>query len=706
MAVFGLFPSQNRYQLGKGGTMTQYRLMRADHETSKTRLAGACDIRYTLILILTLVCISCLYWIRFTDREICLVGVGNAVNRSLPESPPRISLLEGITSVPLSRSTTKREVKAQDELNLTEIQEKFILYTAKCHIPNYDFKEPNVLKKYYSKPPRKCSKDVEPFIFYPKLNQTGGFSCIGVDDTQYKKFYSDRFELDNCTYMETQRDLSHIKIDYYHKFGDPKPLRVDDCPPEEYLWIQCGVSNKSYEQPLFMPKVKPVDRTIRENNLGQKPLHVLILGLDSVSRLNAHRQLPKTIAYLKGKKNLVELFGYNKIGVNSSPNQIPLITGIPFKNPYPIGLNLRASNAHFDNLTRFLWDDLGSRGYRTMFYEEQWIYGLFLYPPLSGFLREPTTYWPRPLMQAIDKSSLKQGNCVGPDVAAKLYLDYTHQLFKISGSERPLFTYGWLSEVAHDNINGGQLVDEYLLDFFTKMTDDGILDNTAVFFISDHGMRFDSFRYTPQGRLEDMLPFAFILMPDRFHTAYPNAKKIMDINSRRLLTAIDMHASLLELADVWDEDRLIRTANGFSIFSTIIPNERTCKEAGIDIEFCACYNYHAMNASTRPAQSMGELLVEKINLRLRETEATNCSDFRLDKIVDFIRLSEGADWTDFFKISVEMEPYARFEVTGELMDPSEFEWRILSDFDRVDRYSDHSECARGQPYEKLCHCKL
>ena len=68
-------------------------------------------------------------------------------------------------------------------------------------------------------------------------------------------------------------------------------------------------------------------------------------------------------------------------------------------------------------------------------------------------------------MQAIDKSTLKAaGNswCIGPDFPAKHYLDYTYNTMKILGDDRPLFSYSWLSEAAHDQVYGGKRVDKYL----------------------------------------------------------------------------------------------------------------------------------------------------------------------------------------------------------------------------------------------------
>lgn len=136
----------------------------------------------------------------------------------------------------------------------------------------------------------------------------------------------------------------------------------------------------AYEQPLMLPAVKEVPAKIRANNIEEKPLHVLVLGLDSVSRLNAHRQFPQTLEFLQSKKNFVELFGYNKIGVDSNPNQIPLLTGVPHSYASDrIGLNPPV------NLTRYIWDYYADRGFRTMYYAEKHDPKISVFPPSGGF---------------------------------------------------------------------------------------------------------------------------------------------------------------------------------------------------------------------------------------------------------------------------------------------------------------------------------
>lgn len=320
----------------------------------------------------------------------------------------------------------------------------------------------------------------------------------------------------------------------------------------------------------------------------------------------------------------------------------------------------------------------------------------------------PTTYWPRPLIQAIEESPLKRKGadlCIGPDFPAKHYLDYTYNLMRMLGEDRPLFSYQFLVETAHDDLNGGRRLDGYFLDFFTKMESDGILDNTAVFFISDHGFRFGKFRETALGRYEDMLPFGFVLMPDRYYDVYPDALRNIRTNSRRLVTVFDLHATLLELAEPWSEGRVIRTANGYSLLSNEIPSGRNCEDAGINFQFCTCFEPQSLDAKSDLSMSLAEFVIDEVNRIVETNNATmKCHEWSLDSVGDFARLSEGNRWTNFFKATIKTTPTARFEAAAELRQ-TDSSWKLLSDIDRTDWFSANAECVEKESFERYCYCK-
>lgn len=84
--------------------------------------------------------------------------------------------------------------------------------------------------------------------------------------------------------------------------------------------------------PFAVPVVKEnVERraqTILEKSASTDRMNVLVLGVDSVSYLNAYRHLRKSLAYFRTELQPVELRGYVKVGDNSFPNQNPLIDGM------------------------------------------------------------------------------------------------------------------------------------------------------------------------------------------------------------------------------------------------------------------------------------------------------------------------------------------------------------------------------------------
>lgn len=55
----------------------------------------------------------------------------------------------------------------------------------------------------------------------------------------------------------------------------------------------------------------------------------MVVGLDSVSRLNFMRQLPKAYRLLTDNLDATVLIGFNKVGHNTFPNVVPMLTGRP-----------------------------------------------------------------------------------------------------------------------------------------------------------------------------------------------------------------------------------------------------------------------------------------------------------------------------------------------------------------------------------------
>ncbi|KAH8009678.1 hypothetical protein HPB51_018989 [Rhipicephalus microplus] len=59
----------------------------------------------------------------------------------------------------------------------------------------------------------------------------------------------------------------------------------------------------------------------------------------------------------------IDLYGYNKVGDDSFPNQVPLLTGRSGEEAMSL-----CPEKFFDNL-EFIWDKYASLGYKTLFLE-------------------------------------------------------------------------------------------------------------------------------------------------------------------------------------------------------------------------------------------------------------------------------------------------------------------------------------------------
>lgn len=576
-----------------------------------------------------------------------------------------------------------------------------LIKTSTCRIPDFDPYDPQVSSKFLTKAVVRCPK-LPPLFIRPQVK--GIYSVPYLDETILWRHYKLKKQNLRCTYQIAIRD-ERSTPDFGFQLVNETTLKFGEFIDAEYVWIECfrySLKTRFYSQPLLLARAKG-DSVFDESSASNRPYNVIVLGYDSVSRLNFHRALTQTKKFLDNRPNtVIELLGYNKVGLNSSPNQIPLLTGHRFR---PHGLYEEVKKGYLDNMTRYIWDDFNDAGYSTMFFEEQWSYGIFVWPELKGFRTQPVDYWPRPIMQMIDGSSLKMnlgnGICIGPKPAASIYLDYVLDLLRTS--RKPLWLYPWLSELSHNDLTGASRADKPFIEFFTAMEREGFLNNSIIIFISDHGFRFGNFRNTPLGRYEDQLPFGYLMLPPSFIEERPEAVENLRVNSHRLVTVYDMHATMLELATL-DQGPVTRTERGYSLFSEIVPYNRTCAEAGIDFEYCSCYDVANQRVDPALSVQLGQTIVDEINNELKRNKAIKCVEWKLGTVNQALPLTEGSRILNIYRVSINTIPPGRFEATIAIEPKAKNGLKLISGVDRTDWFSEHARCAMPSSYERFCYC--
>jgi Protein of unknown function (DUF229) len=131
--------------------------------------------------------------------------------------------------------------------------------------------------------------------------------------------------------------------------------------------------------------------------LSQFQMNVLVLGIDAMSHHDMLRHLPLTVAALQAV-GAVSLQGYNKVGHNTFPNVVPLMTGMKVEDLQK-ACPRKDHNQPFDACP-FVWKQFAAHGFRTVYAEDCTTISTFNYAK-GGFRQQPTDYYARPFQQVI-----------------------------------------------------------------------------------------------------------------------------------------------------------------------------------------------------------------------------------------------------------------------------------------------------------------
>jgi membrane-anchored protein YejM (alkaline phosphatase superfamily) len=87
--------------------------------------------------------------------------------------------------------------------------------------------------------------------------------------------------------------------------------------------------------------------------------------------------------------------------------------------------------------------------------------------------------------------------CTGPRQTIELLLDHVTKFVQRFSKDR-YFAMFWSSTVSHNDLNMAHMADQLFARTLRQLTQNGMLENTVLLFISDHGIRFGEFRETFQ----------------------------------------------------------------------------------------------------------------------------------------------------------------------------------------------------------------
>jgi len=590
---------------------------------------------------------------------------------------------------------------------------------AQCMIPQIDPFDKDILSFFWKPDPIVCSKETE---------------MVYIDDNEiihinYSMVNSKHV---NCSYQEIIRKIEN---DNEIRFGVPIWFENATLVKSDFVRVQCFSEGHLIYDRLHSHIHKSRKQIVSDSNR----LNVLIFGIDGMSRLAAIRELPKTLDYLQNTLNAFILKGYTKIGENTFPNMVSFLSGRKgYTDEFPVNPNV------FFDKHPFIWNNFTAAGGVTMYSEDWPRLSTFNYA-VPGFNQSPTDHYFRPFYLGINEMRkyhstineallyLENKNIKIGKASTLCYGDHPKHVIQINYFKRFLKAYRdklkfgmcWLNEISHDYVNFIKLGDLDFLDFLTFLKEDGHLNKSVLFFVSDHGSRVDKIRNTPIGRIEERLPFFSIVVPEQLKQKYPHINNNLQTNIERLTSPFDFYETIVDIftnnfisSDVTIKKPLPR---GISLFKRI-PKERTCADGDIQEHNCACYTSENISLNTTVVKRAASYVISQINKQLDVYEG-KCATLSVKTIYDAklvhsqLRHNEQYDDKKFmhyfikpkddrkarYLILFEALPgNAMFETTIEQSNENDFS--ILGHISRTNRYGNQSSCINDKRLKLYCYC--
>ncbi|KAH3699444.1 hypothetical protein DPMN_074399 [Dreissena polymorpha] len=600
-----------------------------------------------------------------------------------------------------------------------------------CVIPILDPFDPSIMPYVWEPGPLACDKT-------PQL--------IHQDDTGVLRFNTTLMELLNLQKDQVHcvfRIVTRNRDDATVKFGEETHFVPEYSVKADVYQVICRDRNGDviFEKVLTSVNVGDVTREVSVMDETRDQLSVVFLGIDSVSRSAAFRKLPKSMKYLKEDLNSYDLRGLMKVGENTFPNIMALLAGNVFHG--------FCDTTPCDDLP-FIWKNFSAKGYAT-FFAEDWTGESTFENHKGGWRDPPTDHFMRPFYLAIEqlakenklnkigsflKYQLELKNIIGQSATTfqrMCYKDlpqYVHQnkflkQFLTSYTNKRKFALSFTNTLCHEADNLLSYGDDFTLEFLRWLKYGGHLENTVFVLFADHGSRLERIRNTLVGRLEDRMPVMELLVPEHIKERYPSLDRALRVNQDRLITFFDFHQTLIDIMNQSFRNPTIQMENGrtkgISLFNEI-PAARSCYDAWIPENFCACYESVQVGTDTTDSQLLAAHMLREIN-QLKSGQP-KCIELNLHKVQEVRKISDGLKHVEstlygratFFNLRApEKSRLDRLEVTlvtypgcGIFEATYEMRNRVniqrIGEIVRINRYGNTSHCMHVKELKPFCFC--
>ena len=459
-----------------------------------------------------------------------------------------------------------------------------------------------------------------------------------------------------------------------------------------------------------------------KQKLQNKP-NILFLGLDSVSLVNFKRIFPATYNYLNNLEDNLIFERMNSAGTSTIDNIVQMFTGLNRKE-----LNSKLDKKIDDTFVDFLpfiWEEFERNGYLTFYQEDLPKYGIFNYLR-KGFRYFPTNIYTLGFWKQYYKiRSHNNLKCHRNRPSYSYWLEnielFIEKMNMDSNKKTPYFSFNWLTEYTHDNIDVDPGLDVALKSFLSRLMSEGHLNNTIVFFLSDHGNKLTTYSSTENGKRERILPLLSIRLPRTVvsNLHYENFNE----NKNKLVSFLDVYQTLKNLLflsqyDLKEEDKFCqnlfknnsinnRPLRGTSLLEKIPPN-RLCSEIHISDSFCSCFKAFNLNESqfiVETKNSFNSVGVKTLDYIKNITKpiSSKCIPYVIDSIGDFKKIHY-SEKKIIYSGQILLNPgNALFQINLKLNSNQVLSFNDLPI--RLSKYGNQSSCVYERDLQNFCYCR-
>lgn len=448
---------------------------------------------------------------------------------------------------------------------------------------------------------------------------------------------------------------------------------------------------------------KSVEQKLK--SAGKNGISVFLFGIDSISRLNLIRAMPKTYNHLQ-KDGWFEMRGFNKIADNTFPNLMAMLTG---QNDSSIAKTCNWKKVGELENCDFMWSAYSDAGYVTAYAEDEASINTFNYYE-TGFVDPPTDYYFRPFALGAEKNvAVKKSHGTTVCLGFQSYADHVYQ-YGIDFAEKfkndSSFGLFWTNSFSHEDLSMTSAMDDRIQHYLNELKVRGVLDSSVVFFFSDHGMRFGPIRSHFTGWLEERLPFFFVWIPEKVRKAHPKIVENLKMNRDRLSSFYDFHMTLKDILsmsagkEAAEKLAAVNCPSCQSLFD-LLPFNRTCEEAGISKHWCTCSDFKETETTSPSVKKAVKHIIERVNADL--SEHPKCAKLKLKQIRSARQSIR--EKVDEYLVSFDVTPsQAQLEGTVRCKHETCEDMQVVGSVSRLNKYGNQSWCVSDANLRKYCFC--